>query len=68
MKLYTPEQTELIEVTAVAPFENGVQVDGVIMGAMPMKAVLRPEDLRQGMRFLTPRLVWTLFVMLFRKS
>jgi hypothetical protein len=68
MKLYTPEHTELIEVTTVEPFENGIQVDGMIMGAMPMKAVLRPSDLRHGMRFLTPRLVWTLFIMLFRKN
>lgn len=68
MKLYTPDQTELIEVTAVAPFENGVQIDGTIMSAMPMKAVLRPSDLRRGMRFLTPGLVWTLFIMLFRKD
>ena len=32
MKLYTPEHTELIEVTTVEPFENGIQVDGMIMG------------------------------------
>ena len=38
------------------------------MGAMPMKAVLKPEQLRQGFRFLTPRLVFTLITMLFTRS
>ena len=68
MKLYTHEHRELIEVTTVEPSEKGNKVDGMNMGAMPMKAVLRPSDLRHGMRFLTPRLVWTLFIMLFRKN
>lgn len=67
MKLFTPDGSELIEVTAVSPAEDGVVVEGTIMGAMPMKAVLRPQDLRSGLRFLTPRLAWTLCLMLFRK-
>ena len=67
MKLYTPDNAELIEVTAVTPSDDGVQIEGTIMGTMPMKAVLRPEDLRSGFRFVTPRLVWTLIVMLFRR-
>lgn len=41
MKLYTPDNTELFEVTAVAPHKDGVQLEGTIMGTMPMKAVLR---------------------------
>ena len=67
MKLYTPDNTELIEVTSVTAHEDGVQVEGTIMGAMPMKAVLRPEDLRSGFRFVTPSLAWAVFTMLFRR-
>lgn len=66
MKLYTPDNTELIEVTAIVPQEDGIQLEGTIMGAMPMKAILRPRDLRSAFRFVTPRLVWTAFTMLFR--
>ncbi len=67
MRLYTPDNSELIEVTAVVPHEDGIQVEGTIMGAMPMKAILRPQDLRGAFRFLTPKLVWTACRMLFRR-
>ena len=43
MKLYTPEQTDLIDVTAVGPHPDGLLIEGKIMGVMPMKAVLRPR-------------------------
>jgi len=67
MKLFTPDNTELLEVTAIAPHADGLQVEGTIMGAMPMKAILRPADLRSGFRFLGPRLVWAVISMLFRR-
>jgi hypothetical protein len=38
------------------------------MGAMPMKAVLRPEELRAGFTFLRPWLAWRLFSMLFWRA
>ena len=66
MKLFTPDNTELIEITSVSPHEDGLQIEGTIMGAMPMKAVLQPVNLRAGLRFVTPRIAWTLFAMLFR--
>ena len=68
MRLYTPENTELIEVTSVTPHADGVQIEGTIMGAMPMKAVLRPSGLRSAFKFLTPRLAWTMVTMLFRRG
>jgi hypothetical protein len=66
MKLFTPDNAELIEITSVSPHEDGIQIEGTIMGAMPMKAVLRPAELRTGMRFLTPGIAWKLFNMLLR--
>jgi hypothetical protein len=32
-------------------------MEGTIMGAMPMKAVLRPAELRKGFRFLNARIL-----------
>ncbi len=64
MKFYTPEKTDLIEVTAVRPHPDGLLIEGKIMGAMPMKAVLRPRELRAGLRFFSPQTVWTLLRML----
>jgi hypothetical protein len=68
MKLYTPDNSELLQVTSVEPHAEGVLIQGRIMGAMPMKAVLRPEELRSGFVFLKPRLAWTLVAMLFRRA
>ena len=65
MKFFTPERAELIVITAVEPHPDGVVVSGKIMGAMPMKAVLRPEELRAGFAFLRPGLAWRLLCMLF---
>ena len=68
MRFFTPEGGELIEIMNVAPERNRVVIQGKIMGAMPMKAVLTPEQLRQGFKFLIPQLVFTLIGMLFRRS
>lgn len=67
MKFFTPDRTELIDIEAVSVQPDGLQVEGRIMGAMPMKAVLRPEELRRGLRFLTPAVIWALIAMLFRR-
>jgi len=67
MKFETPERTDLIEVTAVRPHENGLLIEGTIMGAMPMKAVLHPSELRRGFSLLRFGTVATLIAMLFRK-
>lgn len=68
MKFYTPEKTDLIDVTAVRPHSDGLLIEGKIMGAMPMKAVLRPHELRAGLRFLTAATIWTVFRMLFTRG
>ena len=47
MKLYTPEQVELMEVKSLTATDEGLVIDGQIMGAMPMKAVLTPAELRK---------------------
>ena len=64
MKLFTPEKTELIVINAVAPHPDGLLIEGTIMGAMPMKAVLRPAELRAGFRFLNGQIVMALLKML----
>ena len=67
MKLFTVDKTDLMDVGSIKPHEQGIIIEGKIMGAMPMKAILRPEELRAGLRFVRPGLIWTLFKMLFRK-
>jgi len=68
MKFYTPEKSVLLDITSVQPHAQGILVSGKIMGTMPMKAVLRPEELRAGLRLLTFKLIFTLLSMLFRPA
>jgi hypothetical protein len=67
MKLFTPDKTELLVVTAVTPHAEGLLIEGKIMGAMPLKAVLRPSELRKSLRLLSFRTVVALVVMLFKR-
>ena len=68
MKLFTPEKTELIDVTKVSRSADGVMIEGTIMGALPMRAVLTPAELRRAFALLTLRTAVTLIAMLFRRG
>lgn len=68
MHIYTPDGTELMSVTAITPHEEGIQIDGIIMGAMPMKGVVRPAELRALRQLISFKLVWTALTMLLRKA
>jgi hypothetical protein len=68
MKFFTPDGGELIEIMTVATEGGNIAIRGKIMGAMPMTAVLTPEQLRHGFKFISPRLVFTLVAMLFRRT
>jgi hypothetical protein len=68
MRLFTPDKTELIVISSVEPHQEGLAIEGTIMGAMPMKAVLRPEEMRRGMRLLSARVIVKSLTMLFSRS
>jgi hypothetical protein len=58
VKLYAPDKSMLIDVRAVKEHADGLVIEGKIMGSMPMKAVLRPEEIRAIFALLTSRVVW----------
>lgn len=68
MKFFTPERSELIVITNVDTCPDGLIISGKIMGAMPMKAVLNPAQLRAGFKFLSFKLVFAVIGMLFRRT
>lgn len=68
MKFFTLDKTILMDLSTVIPHEQGILIEGKIMGTMPMKVVLRPEELRTGLKLISPRLIFALLSMLFRKS
>lgn len=67
MRIFTVDKTVLMDVSAVKEHNDGILLEGKIMGTMPMKAVLTPKELRAGLRFLSARLVWKCFLMLFAR-
>jgi hypothetical protein len=53
VKLYTPDGSELLTVTSLEASNQGLVISGTIMGAMPMKGVLRGAELRAIWKFMT---------------
>jgi len=47
MKLYTLENAELMQVSAIRAEQGNLVVIGTIMGAMPVVAVVTPGELRK---------------------
>ena len=68
MKLHTPDGNELMEVLRVEREGDHLVVRGTIMGTMPTKAVIRPENLRAAFSLLSFGLLFDLISLLFKKG
>jgi hypothetical protein len=67
MKLYGADNSELMNVSAIARDGNDLVVKGKVFGAMPMTAKLRPAEARAALKLLTPGLIFFLMTLPFRK-
>jgi hypothetical protein len=68
MKLYTPDNSELMEVQSLDRDGNVLVIKVKAFGTMPMTARLRPSEARKGLRLLNLKLIWFLLTFLFRKD
>jgi hypothetical protein len=70
IKLYGPDNKEMMTVNALEkdPDGKGLVIKGKIYGAMPMTALLYPEDARAILKMLTPKLFWLLITLLFKPA
>ena len=68
MKIYTPDKSELMDVSSIRYENSHLIVSGKIMGSMPMKAVIRPQDARQGLKLLDLKTFLFLLTFLFRRN
>ena len=66
MKLYSPDKSLLIDVRMVKEHPEGLMIEGKIMGSMPMKAVLKPEEMRATLKLLSWKIVFRGIRMLLR--
>lgn len=67
MKLYNPDGTELMTVTAIKRVDDNLVIDGSIFGTMPIQTQLRPAEARAALKLLSVGKVFFLISMLWRK-
>jgi hypothetical protein len=68
MKLYAPDNSVLMEISALERKGNSLVVKGKVFGSMPMTALLRPEEARRGLKLLGFKLTLFLLTFLLRSS
>jgi hypothetical protein len=68
MKLFTTDNSELMTVSAIQAEGRNLVVEGTIMGAMPVRAIVKPAELRAALKLMSFGTLWSAFWMLFRGS
>ncbi len=68
MKIYATDGQEMMTVTGLEHEGGKLIIKGMIFGAMPMSAELRPAEARAALKLLTPRVIWTLLTIVFRRN
>lgn len=67
MKLYSPDKSELMDVSAIERDGNDLVIKGKVFGSMPMTAKLRPAEARKALGLFNLRLVLFLLTLPFRR-
>ena len=68
MKLYASDNSDLIEVSTISRDGSNLVIEGTIMGAMPIRAVVKPAEVRSAIKLMDLKTLWFAFTMLFRGS
>lgn len=68
MKLYTTDNSELMNITSIRKENGNLVVDGMIMGAMPIRAIVKPAEVRRAFGLMSVGTMFGAAAMLFRGS
>jgi len=68
VKLRSADGGELMEVVALERDGDQLVVRGKVFGAMPLDARMGPDAARAALKLLSPRLVWFLITLPFRRE
>ena len=68
MKLHSTDGSELMTINALERDGNSLIIKGKVFGAMPMNARLKPDAARAALKLLTPRLIFFLLTLPFRRG
>lgn len=67
MKLYGPDNSELMQITSLEAEDGKLVMKGKVFGTMPLTAKLTGAEARNALKLLNFKLVIFLFTFLFRK-
>lgn len=67
MKLYGPDNNEVLQITSLERQGNSLVMKGKAFGAMPMTTKLNPQEARNALKLLNFRLALFLLTFLFRR-
>ena len=68
MRVYTPDKSELMVISKIERDGHNLLIHGKIMSSLPMKAVIRPDEARKGIRLIGLKTFLFLLTFLFRGS
>ena len=68
MKLYSVDNSDLMEVEKITREDNNLVVEGTIMGSMPIRAIVKPAEVRGIFKLLDFKTLVFAASMLFRGS
>jgi hypothetical protein len=66
MRIYTPDRSELMVISKIERDGPDLLIHGRIMGSLPMKAVIRPDEARKGIGLIGLKTFLFLLTFLFR--
>lgn len=68
MELFTKDKDSLMTVARLSREGSNLLIEGQIMGTLPVRAVLTPDQARAGLKLLNFRTFLFLLTLLFRSS
>ena len=68
MKIQSADGSELMTVQGLERDGNSLLIRGKVFGAMPMNAKLTPDAARAALKMLSPRLIFFLLTLPFRRN
>jgi hypothetical protein len=67
MKLYSPDKSELMDVSSIERDGADLVIKGKVFGAMPMAARLRPAEARKALKLVDLKTALFILTLPFRK-
>jgi hypothetical protein len=68
MKIYSADNSELMQINAIERDGDQLVIKGKVFGAMPMTAKLKPAEARAGLKMLNLKLILFLLTLPFRRG